>query len=912
MKKILFILLSIALIYPALAQEKFSKIKFYPPNNVEKRNELLAFLEVDHFYSEGEGLISEVDARLLQTLKKNGIRFEVLVDDVAEEFVRTSSKEDFYKGESLGIDQNRVIFEQPCSTISSIIKTPAAFTAGSMGGYYTYAEMEAKMDAVVAALPGFATKFSIGNSFQGRPIWCIKISDNVNLDEANEAEVLYSGLQHAREAIGGTSLIFFMQYLAENYASDSRVADLVNNREIYIIPCLNPDGYEYNRTTNPSGGGLWRKNRRLNSGGSFGVDLNRNWGIDWANCAGATTSCGSGTQTNDTYWGTAPFSEPETNALRNFILSHNVSLAIDQHCYGPYYSLPFGRPTLHTMSAIDQKFYSYTAALMGKYNCHRAGNSPQTVGYEVAGGMKDWMLLGDIGVGNKSKIYGLTGEAGGGTFWAPSASIIPLSKGLCWQNLQAAYVAGSYYEVQDMNDVAVTTTSGAFSARVRRLGVSGEDLNLSLVPIENIASVGGPVTINTFANFDDSYVSAFSYTLNPSITNGQRIRFAWKLQTGGYTWYDTVTKIYNPITLLFDNMEGSFATNWTATISPNATNGWNFTTNGGPYEGIRSMAESPTGNYTYGTTRRATYRNAINLADARAAYLSFWVKHKAENCFDKLRMQVSTNGGSTYTSVCGLNTIRESDGTLAGLPALTGIKENWTRELIDLTPYRGFSNVRFRFEFTSNANVTSDSYYAKVDDGFYIDNLRIIKTTAVLPSQANNLITLNGELINNAEGQLSWEAAADLESDYFVVERSVGGAPYKAIGTVKGFPPYSLTDNELQDGTNTYRVKQVRKSGEVLYSRAVRLVKSSDRFSLVLSPNPVKDQLILKVNSKTAEPVIIEVVDVLGRKLYNRSINILEGANTLFIDASKWKQQVYVLRVMNAKREVLSLEKVIK
>ena len=56
---------------------------------------------------------------------------------------------------------------------------------------------------------------------------------------------------------------------------------------------------------------------------------------------------------------------------------------------------------------------------MGKYNCHRVGNSPETVGYNVAGGIKDWLLLGDIGTGTKGKIYGMTGEAGGGSFWAP-------------------------------------------------------------------------------------------------------------------------------------------------------------------------------------------------------------------------------------------------------------------------------------------------------------------------------------------------------------------------------------------------------------------------------------------------------------------------------------------------------------
>jgi carboxypeptidase T len=912
MKKNFFLLTFFACLFFSAtnAQEKFSKVKFYPPASPEQRNELLGTLEVDHFYAEGDGIICEISSQALKHLKKTGVRFEVLIDDVAEHFRKNNSSRDFYAGEHAD-EQNRMIFESPCLAANSIIKTPVAFTAGSMGGYYTLAEMNTKMDALVAAYPTIVSKFSIGNSYQGRPIWCIKISDNVATDEVGEPEVLYQGLQHAREAIGGTSLIFFMQYLAENYGSDTRVTDLVNTRELFIIPCLNPDGYEYNRTTNPSGGGLWRKNRRPNSGGSFGVDLNRNWSVDWANCAGASSACGSSSQSNDTYWGTAPFSEPETNALKAFITSHHFVLGIDQHCYGPYYSLPFGRPNLHTLSAVDQNFYNYTAALMGKYNCQRAGNSPQTVGYEVAGGMKDWMLLGDIGVGTKGKIYGLTGEAGGGGFWAPSSSIIPLSKGLCFQNLQAAYVAGSYFDIQDQNDLAVTTITGNFKGLLRRVGVINDPVTISLVPIENILNAGSPVTISSFANYNDTYTASFSYTLSPSITNGQRIRFAWEIETGGYSYYDTVTKFYNPTTLLFDNMEGTFSTNWTATISPSSTNGWNFTTNGA-YEGVRSLAESPVGNYTASSTRRVTYKNAINLSNATAAYLSFWVKHRTENCNDKLRMQISRDGGNTYTTVCGINTISENDGTLAGLPALTGIRENWTRELVNLSAFKGLSNVRFRFEFTSNADASGDTYYKKTDDGFYIDNLRIIKTTAALSGRSAPVITLNGELIENRDGYLNWEAVTDSEEDYFVVEKSTNGQTFETIGNVKGYPPYQYTDEELTEGNNVYRVKHIRTNATPIYSGQVTLMKKSGALNMVVYPNPVNDQLNVQLNNFKAQTIIMQVTDVFGRTMFTKSVNLKTGNSSVSIDTDKWGRQVYILRVTNAKNEVLSLQKFVK
>src|SRR6185369_7961072 len=114
----------------------------------------------------------------------------------------------------------------------------------------------------------------------------------------------------------------------------------VNSREIYIIPCVNVDGYVFNESTDPAGGGMWRKNRRDNGDGTFGVDLNRNYNIDWGNCnapvAGVAANCGSFTTSSDSYFGTGPFSEPETKALRDFTFERTFKLSIDQHSEGAY------------------------------------------------------------------------------------------------------------------------------------------------------------------------------------------------------------------------------------------------------------------------------------------------------------------------------------------------------------------------------------------------------------------------------------------------------------------------------------------------------------------------------------------------------------------------------------------------
>ncbi|HVP37246.1 MAG TPA: M14 family metallopeptidase, partial [Terriglobales bacterium] len=150
-----------------------------------------------------------------------------------------------------------------------------------MGGYHTYDETVAALDSIHNEHPTITSaKISIGTTIQGRTIWAMKISDNPDSSE-NEPQVYYSGLIHAREPISIEILLYFMRYLTNNYVTDPLVTDIVNNRELWFVPIINPDGYVYNQTTNPNGGGMWRNNRRNNGDGTYGIDLNRNFGYKW-------------------------------------------------------------------------------------------------------------------------------------------------------------------------------------------------------------------------------------------------------------------------------------------------------------------------------------------------------------------------------------------------------------------------------------------------------------------------------------------------------------------------------------------------------------------------------------------------------------------------------------------------------
>jgi carboxypeptidase T len=909
----------------AEAQQKFSKIKIRLPESAAERRAVIAMMDADHFNTVDDGIIAEISEYAQKQLRAAGYPFDVLIDDVTKHFVEESKK--FFRQ---GASGNRAAFETSGQSIRNFIATPSFFSTnglppGGMGGFYTFSEMNTEINALVTAFPALVQKTSIGLSIEGRDIWCLKISDNVSSDENNEPEVLYLGLQHAREAITGTSLIFFAQYLAQNYGTSEAVTNLVNNREIFIVPCVNPDGYVYNEINDPSGGGMQRKNRRnvgvddMSTNRQKGVDLNRNYGVDWSDCAGASSSCGSSNTSDQTYWGTSAFSEPETQAIRDLCYTRNFVAAFDQHCSGPYYSLPFGRRAYHTMSAPDVDFYKFIPALMGKYNGHRAGDSYATVQYEVAGGVKDWWLLGDIesfaGEPNKKgKMYGMTGEAGGGGFWAPSSQIIELCKNLCFQNMQLAHAAGSYADVQDADDIAVTSLNPNLSFKIQRVGLGDEPVTVSIIPLLNIESVGSPVTVNSLPAYYDTYTGSIPITIPSSLGNEQRIRFVWKVETGGTSVYDTVTKMYNPFTIFSDNMDaGSVTTNW------DVSGGWNYTSafaNGG----TRSLTESPGGNYTESDTRIAAMRNAFNLSDASVAYISFWTRHRAENFRDILRLQISTNStdgfNGTWINLPGRNTVQETNttnqGRLGGLPALTGIRENWTRELIQIPA--GFytsNNARFRFEFSSDATSGND-FENDLDDGFYIDDFKIVKSTSALITLPVQFVSFAGQLLPDETVRLNWEAITDQQHDYFEMEKSANGSNFIYIGKGPSSAPYWGIDTSPFIGNNFYRIKQADKNGTTSYSSIINVYYSPGLFNVSVYPNPVTDILNVKINSATTEQYVISITDMAGRKVFEEKVVSAGAGIQSTIDLGKQASQFYILTVRNGRNEIIATQKLVK
>ena len=259
------------------------------------------------------------------------------------------------------------------------------------GGYHDLAEMTAALNTDMAAHPTIARQQVIGQSYQGRNIVAIKISDNVATDEA-EPEVLFSHGQHAREILTIEMALYLVDLLTDNYGSDTRITNLVNSREIWIIPNVNPDGSEYDKTS--TGFRSWRKNRQPNSGTSaVGTDLNRNWNYNWGCCGGS-----SGSPSSSTYRGSAPESAREVQVVANFVRSRvvggrqQIRAHIDWHTYSELILWPYGYTYANTGPGLNATDRSAMATL-GQRMAQTNGYTPEQSSdlYITDGTINDWM-----------------------------------------------------------------------------------------------------------------------------------------------------------------------------------------------------------------------------------------------------------------------------------------------------------------------------------------------------------------------------------------------------------------------------------------------------------------------------------------------------------------------------------------
>ena len=279
------------------------------------------------------------------------------------------------------------------------------------------AAVNARLEALAAMRPDIASTFTVGLSLEGRPIRGIRISA-IPAGTPAPAIVL-DGTQHAREWGATMTTMYAADHLVETASTDPRVTALLSRAEFFVIPIVNVDGYAF--TWADSANRLWRKNRRNNGDGSFGVDTNRNWGYQWGG-AGSSASPSS-----DTYRGPAPFSEPETMVMRDFFLAHPTVVSnIDFHSYSQLVLSPWAytidpNPDAAIFAAIGQSMGSAITASSGlQYTVGPAGSTL----YLASGGSIDW-VYGAQGALSMAIEVRDTGAYG---FVMPPSEILPCAR----------------------------------------------------------------------------------------------------------------------------------------------------------------------------------------------------------------------------------------------------------------------------------------------------------------------------------------------------------------------------------------------------------------------------------------------------------------------------------------------------
>ncbi|MHC4534043.1 MAG: M14 family zinc carboxypeptidase [Planctomycetota bacterium] len=402
-QKTCFNLVVICVVFGALMPVSYAKppsercilIKAQVTNKAD--TEELVKMDFDIWEFQQDGIIIRVTDDERNRIKESGFTIETITEDVYEYLEK--------------IRQEQI----------SLLAEPTS------AKYHSHDEVNTELIALEES--GVAKTYIIGNTHEGRDIWAIRISDNPSEDE-QEPGAVFLGCHHAREWISVEVPLYIAQYLANNYNSDAEVKHLVDNCQIWIIPVVNPDGYEFSRSTNR----MWRKNRRDNGDGTFGVDLNRNYGYKWG------TVDASPRTSSIIYRGPSAFSEPETQAVRDLVSAYDFRILMTYHSFWQTIGYPWG----YTREpAPDEPMFSDMTSNMIELIYNTSGaiytywlDTPDTYGF--SGGTEDWSY-GELGIDSFGmELPPVTFGQGG--FVLPESRILPT----CVENMPVALYLISY------------------------------------------------------------------------------------------------------------------------------------------------------------------------------------------------------------------------------------------------------------------------------------------------------------------------------------------------------------------------------------------------------------------------------------------------------------------------------------
>ena len=610
---------------------------------------------------------------------------------------------------------------RPARVVGGNVLPP--FGSGSMGGYWTLSEVKLKLDDLVAsdAQDLVADQLdTLGYSVQGRPIWGLRIGRTVAPPDLRPV-VFMNALTHAREPEGMQTLFHFVDDLIAKYGVDPLATSLLDQRVLYIVPVVNPDGYQINVNTYVTSGGtsfgMWRKNARDNNTNGVvdsqdGVDINRNYGFQW----NYDNIGSSGLISAETYRGPAKFSEPETRAQRDIFVALRPRTGLSFHTFSDLMLFPWGYTT--TRALDDDAFKEWTDA--ASYNDGYQTGQSTNVLYSVNGEFNDW-TYGDTLL--KPRAFTWTPEIGNpdDDFYPPPSRILPLAE----ENLRRCYVvtalAGAYVRIERAAFAEGPLDIGALehlSVRARNLGLAdaGPLLQATLVSKDpGVEVLSGPVsypTISSRQSADALGGATFEVGTADTLTPGRPLRFEVDFSTpDGFFSRDSLEIPAGTPTVVYHDEAASLAP-WTS------LGGWGIAPGTADHPGPW-FADSPGGNYAANTNRSLTLNAPLDLSAGVHAYAYFGSRWDIETGYDAAMLEASLDG-VTWSELAGHSTSLGIPGQPAGQPIYQGTRHRWAAERVDLSPFSGPSATSVRFR----ARLTSDS--GNEFDGFNFDSLVIV------------------------------------------------------------------------------------------------------------------------------------------------------------------------------------------